>query len=257
MTRPTVALACALLSICAAPMMASIVATYEPAGVQWPDQTALCAGTSTCVVGTETFDSWYGGGFSFTTAPNPAGEITMSYSGGFQSYGADEYGGAAGTGRYPEIFSSGGSYTLNLSASGTLPGVNYFGLWFSALDAGNLLQFYNGSTLVYSFTPADFITLVGACDGSNPFCGNPNNPGEDSGEQFAFLNFFDTDGYVTAIVFSESGGGGFESDNHTAGYLDPIHSSGTLIYTPEPGSFGLLLIAAAAMAFRFRRRRSW
>jgi len=38
----------------------------------------------------------------------------------------------------------------------TIPGVNYFGLWFSALDAGNELQFYENNTLLLTFTPVMF-----------------------------------------------------------------------------------------------------
>jgi hypothetical protein len=252
---------------------AAIVPTFEPAGVQAPIVSAICAGTTTCVVGTYTFDSWptspaplntEGYSADFTTDFGTGGLIDGTYTGGLLTYGADEYGGAGGTGLYPEIFKTDGSYTLALSTNG-VPGVNYFGLWFSALDAGNLLQFYSGSTLLYTFTPADFITLVGACNGSNQFCGNPNyanhmtDSSADNGEQFAFLNFFDTDpaAYITSIVFSEpNGGGGFESDNHTVAYIDPITvDTGTQIYGPEPSSFGLFVAGGILVALRLRRRR--
>ncbi|HME58631.1 MAG TPA: PEP-CTERM sorting domain-containing protein, partial [Terracidiphilus sp.] len=177
--------------------------------------------------------------------------ISGSYSGGFLSFNADQYGGAGGTGIYPEIFASGGNYTLTLTASGDVPGVNYFGLWFSALDAGNDLKFYENGTLLLDFTPTLYQQLVGACpNASNAFCGNPNSQflGQDSGEQFAFLNFFDTNGYFNEIVFTETGGGGFESDNHTVGYQDPSNPSGTIIgAVPEPSTF--LLMLPGAMAF--------
>ena len=233
----------------------NIVPTFEPAGVQTPNSTAICAGASTCIVGTETFDFWFGGGFS--TDFGTGNEITGTYRGGFQSYAADDYGGAGGGGRYPEIFPADGSYTLTLGTASGVPGVNYFGLWFSALDGGNLLQFYQDSTLLYSFTPDDFIALVGACPGSNAFCGNPNN-GADSGEQFAFLNFFDTtpDGYFNRIVFSQTGGGGFESDNHTVGYQDPPNPTGNDIYTPEPGSLWLFAPGGIVLALLAGRRRN-
>lgn len=235
-------------------------ATYEPAGTQTPNTTALCAGTSTCWIGMEDFNT----GSAPTTATAfptlvdtgaPAGEISGSYSGGYIMDPADQYGGAGGTGYYPELFASGGSYTLTLTASGGLPGVNYFGLWFSALDAGNDLKFYNNGTLLYDFTPALFQSLVGACpNSSNAFCGNPNNTTEDSGEQFAYLNFFDLTGYFNQIVFTETGGGGFESDNHTVGYQDPPTLEGTDIGTvPEPGSFILLSIGSLALLGLMRR----
>ena len=95
-------------------------------------------------------------------------------------------------------------------------GDNYFGLWFSALDNGNDLKFYDGSTLLLDFTPALFQKLTGACP--NAFCGNPNSQflGQDGNEQFAFLNFFDTTGYIDEIVFTETTSAGLESDNQTA-----------------------------------------
>ena len=55
------------------------------------------------------------------------------------------------------------SYTLTLSNP-----VNYFGMWFSALDQGNQLTFYNNSTLVFTFTPSDYAQLVGVCPTNAP-----------------------------------------------------------------------------------------
>ncbi|MGA9070301.1 MAG: PEP-CTERM sorting domain-containing protein [Terracidiphilus sp.] len=228
-----------------------IVVTYAAAGVQAPDTTILCGSDLQCWVGEQTFaaDSVPTAGVFPTIASigGLTGEISGTYSGtGMDMYAADQYGGAGGTGYYPELFAAGGSYTLTLTTSGDLPGVNYFGLWFSALDAGNELQFYENDSLLLTFTPAMFESLVGACPGStNAFCGNPNANflNDDSGEQYAFLNFFDQNGYFNKIVFTESGGGGFESDNHTVAYMDPPTPSGTVISgeAPEPSSLVLLL----------------
>ena len=259
----------ALIGICAASALYAdnIVATYFPATEQAPTPglSALCVGTSACWIGMENFNSWDGGAFStnFTSEQYSSGGLTGSisgsYSGGFLKYNADQYGGAGGTGTYPEIFASGGSYTLTLTTTGDVPGVNYFGLWFSALDPGNDLKFYEGNTLLLDFTPALYQKLVGSCpNSSNAFCGNPNSNylGKDSNEQFAFLNFFDTDGYFDKIVFSETpgAGGGFESDNHTVGYQDPSNPSGTVIGSvPEPGSFVLMLSGMLALMMLGRR----
>ncbi len=231
--------------------LANIEATYYAARTQAPDLTTLCAGSSTCVVGTENFNTWTGGSFTTNFGTTGSKSISGSYSGGFVPSSANQYGGAGGSGQYPELFGS--TYTLSLSTA-NLPGVNYFGLWFSALDNGNQLKFYQGSNLVYSFTPQDFRTLVGACTGSNPFCGNPNS-GLDSHEQFAFLNFFDIGGTFDSVVFTQVGGGGFESDNHTVAYIDPITASGTLITTPEPNAWGLFAVGAFLLARTIRNKR--
>ncbi len=251
------ALAVCVLTLSASVLYADdIVVSYAPAGVQAPNATTLCGSDSQCWLGEQTFatSSVPAAGLfpTLTSVGGLTGAISGSYSGGLVMYSADQYGGAGGAGYYPELFASGGSYTLNLTTSGNLPGVNYFGMWFSALDAGNQLQFYENNTLLMTFTPAEFQSLVGACpSSSNAFCGNPNAnfKGDDSGEQFAFLNFFDQNGYFNKIVFTETGGGGFESDNHTVGYLNPPTPSGTIISgeTPEPGSFVLLLSGMIAL----------
>jgi hypothetical protein len=196
----------------------------------------------------ETFDTITPGSNPSSFATNFNGSsYTGTYTGaGLQWLGANQYGGAGGTGTYPEIFTSIG-YTLTLDKS-----ANYFGLWFSALDAGNLLQFYNNSTLVYSFTPADFIKLVGNCPGGK-FCGNPN-PGflnADSSQQFAYLNFYDQTGTFNKIVFSEVSGaaGGFESDNHAVATLSGPPGGTQITTVPEPAALslaGLLLIGIYA-----------
>ncbi len=241
-----------------APMSAdTILATYEPAGVQLPNQATLCAGATTCVVGIQNFDSWNGG--AFTTDFGTGNGILGAYSGGFIVHDADQYGGAGGLGRYPVAFQSSGPYSLSLTTSRGIPGVNYFGLWFSALDTGNLLQFYRGNTLLFSFTPADFISLVGACPSSSGFCGNPNATfqGRNGGQQYAYLNFYDPDNYFNRIVFSEpSGGGGFESDNHTVAYMDPVVVSGTLITTSETNTFLMGLLGTFLLPWMGWQRRA-
>lgn len=97
--------------------------------------------------------------------------------------------------------------TLNLStASG------YFGFWWSAGDASNVLDFYKQGTLVAEFTTANLMTPLGSA-----YDGNPKNRSLDSHEPFAFLNFFgDADTTWDKIVFRNSSASGFESDNYTS-----------------------------------------
>lgn len=235
----------------------SIQATFEGAGVQLPAAISICQSSSPCIIGNEDFDAWTGGAFS--TDYGTGNQITGDYSGGFVSLNADQYGGAGGTGRYPELYPDGGAYSVSFTTAAGVPGVNYFGLWFPALDGGSTLEFYDGSTLVDTFTPGDYMNMVGWCpSATNGFCGNPNPnfKGQDSGEQFAYLNFYNLNGYFTKVVFSEPYGGGFESDNQSAGYLATSTLNGTLV-VPEPANLGLamigmLLIGAGAAG----RRRS-
>jgi hypothetical protein len=83
------------------------------------------------------------------------------------------------SGHYPEVTSptgtTNGNYTLTLTPHGSVVGVNYFGLWVSALDAGSKLQIYNtAGTLLYTVTPATLIPAPGACPGTSAYCGNPS-----------------------------------------------------------------------------------
>ena len=188
--------------------------------------------------------------FNGTTNYNGSG-ITGTYSGAYSIASANEFGGAGGTGQY---ITTSSSYTLTLSSQ-----VNYFGMWFSALDAGNQLSFYDGSTLVFSFSPTDYAALVGACPttAAQPnYCGNPNSAfsGQNAGQQYAFLNFFDTNGSFNEIVFTENPQvGGFESDNHTVANLTSAPGGTPLSPVPEPSTFVLGLSGVAGFAgFRHR-----
>jgi hypothetical protein len=237
----------------------SFTVTYEAPGVESANTTNLCAalGPGTCTIGVENFDSRAVNetGTNFTTNFNiPGNVITGTYT-GVQIYAADEFGGAGGTGNFADTHSFTG-YSLALST--TLPtGINYFGFWLSALDEGNLVTFYEDSTELYQFTPADLLNLVGNCP--NVYCGNPSGPfaGQDSDQPYVFLNFFDTTGSFNNIVFSENPEvGGYESDNQTVGYA--TGSSGTPINTPEPGPLALIATVLLALGgHRLWRKRTF
>lgn len=197
----------------------------------------------------ETFDHVTPSGGTLTTNFNGS-SVTGTYTGDFTILAADAFGGAGGS-NFISTTGNKGSYTLTLNKP-----VNYFGLWFSALDSGNNINFYNGKTLVDSFTPADFVALVGACPAStNPYCGNPNNH-LDAAEQFAFLNFYDSTGTFDKVVFDQdsTGGAQFESDNQTVASLSsPPGGSGPGV-VPEPASLFLFGTGILGVAGLFRRQ---
>jgi len=205
----------------------------------------------------ENFDSQTAGtmlgGGTFTTTFGGS-SYQGDYTGFLRWRGADAFGGAGGSGVFPGT-DSGHSYTIDITPLGGAPEANYFGLWFSALDPGSQLQFYNNSSLLFTFTPTNFINLVGACPSADPYCGNPNN-GADGGEQFAYLNFWDSNGSFNKVVVTETtacSGCGFESDNHTVQNL-ANGPGGLPIPTPEPASI-LMLVSGLLGATRLFHKR--
>jgi hypothetical protein len=146
--------------------------------------------------------------------------------------------GSRGTGVYLEDYSI-VSVALNTS-------VNYFGLWISALDPGNEVQFFSGNTLLFSFTPSDLIRMVGACPASK-YCGNPNTTfqGKNAYQQYAYLNFYDPSGTFNKIVLTETTpSSGLESDNQAVGMLSSDPAGTEIQVTPEPASLSLLAVSA-------------
>jgi hypothetical protein len=260
-----------------------IVISYSPATQRTANFSQLCAGATTCDYGTETFANWTGGNFtsSFTTGANSLA-AGVSFTGQYAaidgttgsqwvSVAQNQYGGTGGS-NYPELFGPGAvggspgqtesAYQVTLSTTG-LPagkGINYFGVWISALDAYNDLQIFNTSNqLVAEFNSPTLLAALGGCF-PNPYCGNPTNSfnGQDPGELFAYVNVFDLNGSIGSVVFYDNGASGFESDNDTVAFINPIHVFGnSLIGAPEPASLGVLgsgLIGLVMLGARRRRR---
>jgi len=185
------------------------------------------------IYGVETFDHVNVSNGSYKTNFGTARKITGTYT-GLTLKNADKYGGAKATGKYA-VTSNKAGYTLELSKNG-VPGVNYFGFWLSALDANNQLEFYRGDVKVGSYKPKDLIKALGSCDGASdkapkPHCGNPSMKNKNLSQQYAFVNFYYTGGYFDKVKFYQSGGGGYESDNHTVAYCSNIKAcmSGAIV----------------------------
>ena len=219
----------ALLVVAASQVQAQVVLTIDAPGVQ---------SSQVANITTETFDGFAAG--QYTTLHSVLGTYT---SAGQAIVVANQYGGAGGTGNYLAIGAQSGHLSTTLTLNGEK---DYFGFWYSAADALNSLQLYQGNTLEYTLNTPALLSLISSQPNSNAYFGNPNN-GEDSGEAFVYVNLFGTNGTVfDKVVFNNaSTGTGFESDNHS------VRAA-----VPEPGSVALLVgMGFSGAGFLARRRK--
>jgi len=127
---------------------------------------------------------------------------------------ADSYGGAADEkNKKGSLYSLQGagapvtSTTLQLDIASS-----YFGMWWSAGDSQNMLNFYQADNLVGTFTTSSLLDLL-----PSSYDGNPINRKINSGEPYAFINFYgDEKTSWDRIVLNNDGSSGFESDNYTS-----------------------------------------
>jgi len=216
------------------------VLNYEGAGVQHTTATFT-------TVGVETFDTRTSGS-TFTTDFGTGGAIAATYS-HVELSNANQYGGAGGAGKYAVAFGS-TPYTLKFTTDRTLfpHGVNYFGYWLSALDSGNQVTFYKNGTKVGAVSPSDVRARIG---NNRNYFGNPNVPfkGQNAGEPYAFINFYDRTGSFDEVRFREEPArGGYESDNHTVGFYTATGG------TPEPATWAMFLTGFGMVGIGLRRR---
>jgi hypothetical protein len=211
--------------------------------------------------------------FDALTANKKYTNLAWSGVGTFDSIyikSTDQYGGATNGG-----FPNGSPYAVESTSVGspdnvvkttlslTTP-VAYFGFWWSAGDAFNVLDFYSGATLVAEFTTDNLMKKL-----PQSYYGNPKDRSLNSGEPYAFINFFGAGGSTwDQIQFSNDGSSGFEADNYTVrtqayGSLPgenannlpgiPVVSiTGTttsaVTQVPEPNSLSLLIIALLGLS---------
>ena len=246
------AMALALLTGTAAADSFSV--TYEKPGVESANAASVCAGTSTCLLAQENFN----GSFSGTTDYGLSGIIQGKIDGSYSLLAPDQYGAAHGQGDYIATFSNAG-YTIDLSHSAAIPGINYFGFWLSALDSGNELEILRDGIVLFTYSAADFRAGIA---GNLAYFSNPDGAfqGDNPVEPYAFVNFVDLDSYLDEIKIWELPNiGGYESDNHTVGYIaqsaiEPSLSS--ISPLPEPTALSLLGFGLAIGWVAYRRRPS-
>lgn len=224
-----------------------ITPSYLGATVQTPNFTTTCGSATSCFYGTETFSNWAGGNFTSTFKTGTSNFNATNFINGAYTAGgnanwtrapADQYGGSGGTLPYPELAgrsATADAYTIILTHSANIPGVNYFGIWLTALDAKNGIQFYNNGQLLYTFASTDLQAALGACSITNLYCGNPTLPfkGQNPSEIYAYVNFFATVGYFDQVVLYAANGPGLESSNHTVAYINPVVANGTTFNAPD------------------------
>ncbi|MEH1778598.1 hypothetical protein [Nostoc sp.] len=176
---------------------------------------------------------------------------------------ADQYGGAGGTGQYFDVDSNRSGNNQTVSTLNLTTPQSYFGLWWSAGDANNVLTFLSQGKVVYSMTTADVVNYIAGLSNKSSYYGNPNSAfqNQDSGEPFAFINFYDVGGTFDQVQFSNNGGTGFESDNHTVatGY-NSISGNVVIKAVPESSSvlgvFAIGFVGAASVMTRRVKKKS-
>ena len=188
----------------------------------------------------------------------------------------DQYGGADNTKYAVTGLGVNTKTTLNLAQDSS-----YFGMWWSAGDAKNVIDFYSEAdgkgTLLAEFTTANLLkALSPKTVYPNGYYGNPNtgsNYQKDSGEPFAFINFFAVEGTQWAsVVITNNGSSGFESDNYASrviaynsavdgampgNILEAIDGTTevSLTQTPEPSTtLAMFLLGGLTFGGSFLRR---
>ena len=179
------------------------------------NQAATEVGTNTYTFGDDRVT------FNFTNGMSTS-RGTGVYGGRWAPSGA---GGEVNTSQSLNIFKN-NAVTIGLDGS-----LNYYGINWGAISAGNDFAFYQGDSLVETFTYNDV----------NPIA--PIRASQHNGEGNGYLHFYATDssGTFDRIVISQSGGGGFESDNHSFAYGNDAFSPAPVPFEAET-SLGLLLL---------------
>jgi hypothetical protein len=187
------------------------VVTVGGTAVAGQGQVTSQSGVTTLDFNTDTLPA----GVTFSSAPSNL--VTGNLSGVYAAPPGD-------TSRYLTVSPTSGSpVSITLATA-----ANYIGFYAGSLDDFNLIQFFNGSTLVSSYTGSALASLAGV----------PANGDQSIGRYF---NVFETGNSFTTVLLSSTQNA-FELDNFAIGVAAPVTE------VPLPGTlslFGLGLIAAA------------
>ncbi|WP_353217877.1 PEPxxWA-CTERM sorting domain-containing protein [Sandarakinorhabdus sp.] len=237
------------IAFAAAMMLAAASPAYAVDNFQVTFEAAKVQNTTRTVFGklVETFTGRAATNATFTNVLNPT--FSVSYN-TIATLANDANGGAgpvAGNtgGRYMRV-AGGTSETITINQTAGR-GTNYFGMYVSAFDPGNFVDFRRGGNTVFTFSPANLLAAVGACPNvNNAYCGNPRG-GSVPAEPFVFINFVNKTSFFDEVVIRQASpinaNAGYQTDNHTFGAV------------PEPATW-LMLIAGFGMVGVTARRRN-
>jgi hypothetical protein len=168
--------------------------------------------------------------------PNESGLYAAPFLSGTNGAGFGAGGTDQANGQNATIYLSvgtGGSIAL------TLPGAQrYFGLLWGSIDTYNLLDFFNGATLVATITGSQAATAAGTL---------PN--GNQAGSGTAYVNI--TSKVDFDRVVARSTGFAFEFDNVA---FNPTIPGGDPLEVPAPAALGLFGLGLAGLLAARRRR---
>jgi hypothetical protein len=170
--------------------------------------------------------------YSFQNGMSTSSGRTGVYSDRWAPSGAN---GEINTSNYLAVF-NGNKVTIDLTNK-----LNYFGIDWGALSAGNTFGFYSKGQLVSEFNYSDI----------NPIA--PVRARQHGGEGNGYLHFYanDSEGTFDQIVISQVGGGGFESDNHSFRISNKAFNFENGRDVPEPSMIiGLLATGGAILLKR-------
>jgi hypothetical protein len=202
---------------------AAVIAAADPIGV------SVSSGLTSTVAGavTESFSSGFPAGFTNTCTTGSADCGVFASTASVTNVVMNP------TGNTSNFIATGiGTESISISLAGVQSAlhistpINYFGLYWGSVDAYNVLDFYDGSTLVESFTGADLLGM---------------DPSLAAGTSSTFVNFAFDGNTITNITMT-SGSENFETVNEA------------FAETPEPATLALMGIGLLGLGFLARSR---